>query len=57
MLELEGLTLGVTGKVALWIVLNENYGQDPRLSGVADRRESGATITGAGRPGEAVPGA
>ena len=34
LVELEGLTLGVTGKLGLWVVLNENYGQDPRLSGV-----------------------
>ena len=26
--------LGVTGKLGLWIVLNENYGEDPRLAGV-----------------------
>ena len=26
--------LGVTGKRALWTVLNEHYGQDPRLDGV-----------------------
>jgi hypothetical protein len=32
--ELEGLMLGVTGKLALWVVLNENYADDPRLSGV-----------------------
>ena len=34
LVELEGITLGVTGKQALWVVLNENYGQDPRLEGV-----------------------
>ena len=34
LVELEGLTLGVTGKVALWVVLNEHYGEDPRLAGV-----------------------
>ena len=39
LVELEGLMLGVTGKLALWVVLNENYGQDPRLSG---RRPAGA---------------
>ena len=34
MVELEGMMLGVTGKLALWVVLNENYADDPRLSGV-----------------------
>jgi hypothetical protein len=34
LVELEGLMLGVTGKQAMWVVLNENYGQDPRLQGV-----------------------
>jgi len=34
LVELEGMTLGVTGKQAMWVVLNENYGQDPRLEGV-----------------------
>ena len=34
LVELESMTLGVTGKQALWVVLNENYGQDPRLAGV-----------------------
>ena len=34
LVELEGMMLGVTGKLALWVVLNENYGDDPRLSGV-----------------------
>jgi hypothetical protein len=34
LVELEGMTLGVAGKQALWVVLSENYGQDPRLEGV-----------------------
>ena len=34
LVELEGLTLGVTGKLALWVVLNEHLGDDPRLAGV-----------------------
>ena len=34
MVELEGMMLGVTGKLALWVVLNENYADDPRLAGV-----------------------
>ena len=34
LVELEGMMIGVTGKQALWVVLNENYGQDPRLEGV-----------------------
>jgi len=33
-IELESLLLGVTGKQMLWQVLQENFGQDPRLSGV-----------------------
>jgi hypothetical protein len=32
--ELEGLTLGVAGKQAMWAVMNEAYGRHPRLSGV-----------------------
>jgi hypothetical protein len=52
LVELEGLMLGVTGKLALWVVLNENYGQDPRLSGVdlpgliARAREQRRTLEG-----------
>ena len=34
LVELEGMTLGVTGKQAMWAVLSENYGQDPRLAGI-----------------------
>jgi hypothetical protein len=34
LVELEGMMLGVTGKNAMWTVLNENYGQDPRLAGI-----------------------
>ena len=34
MVELEGLSLGVAGKRALWVVLLENFGEDPRLEGV-----------------------
>ncbi|MEO6208389.1 MAG: hypothetical protein ABIP77_10620 [Candidatus Limnocylindrales bacterium] len=34
MIELEGLMLGASGKLALWVVLNEHYGEDPRLAGV-----------------------
>ena len=34
LVELEGLTLGVTGKLSLWILMNENYGEDPRLAGI-----------------------
>ena len=34
LVELEGMMLGVTGKHALWTVLNENYGQDSRLDGI-----------------------
>ena len=34
LVELEGLMLGVTGKLGLWTVLNENYGEDPRLAGI-----------------------
>jgi hypothetical protein len=34
LVELEGLMLGVSGKVALWVVVNEHYGEDPRLAGV-----------------------
>ena len=34
LVELEGLMLGVTGKLGLWMVLNENYGEDPRLTGI-----------------------
>ena len=34
LVELEGMMLGVTGKLALWVVLNESYADDPRLSGV-----------------------
>ena len=34
LVELEGLMLGVTGKLALWVVLNEHFAEDPRLAGV-----------------------
>jgi hypothetical protein len=34
MVELEGMMLGVSGKLALWVALNEHYGEDPRLAGV-----------------------
>ena len=34
LVELEALTLGVTGKLAMWVVLNEVCGEDPRLAGV-----------------------
>lgn len=34
LVELEGLMLGVTGKLGLWTVLNESYGEDPRLAGI-----------------------
>lgn len=34
LLELEGLMLGVSGKLALWVVLNEHFADDPRLAGV-----------------------
>ncbi len=34
LVELEGLSLGVAGKRALWVVLEDSYGQDPRLGGV-----------------------
>ncbi len=34
MIELEGMMLGVSGKLALWVALNEYYGEDPRLAGV-----------------------
>jgi hypothetical protein len=35
LLELEGMSLGVAGKQSMWAVMQENYGQDPRLSGVS----------------------
>ena len=33
-IELEGMMLGVTGKLALWTALNETYGEDSRMSDV-----------------------
>jgi hypothetical protein len=33
LIELEGLTLGVSGKLALWRAIKEVFGGDPRLSG------------------------
>ena len=33
MVELEGLMLGVAGKLALWTALQDVYGGDPRLEG------------------------
>jgi hypothetical protein len=32
--ELEGLSLGVEGKLAMWQSLSDIYGEDPRLSGI-----------------------
>ena len=32
--ELEGLSLGVEGKLAMWQALSDNYGDDPRLGGI-----------------------
>lgn len=32
--ELEGLSLGVEGKLAMWQTLSDTYGDDPRLSGI-----------------------
>jgi hypothetical protein len=34
LVELEGLSLGVTGKLCLWLSLGVTYRDDPRLSGV-----------------------
>jgi hypothetical protein len=34
LIELEALSLGVTGKLCLWLGLRAAYGADPRLSGV-----------------------
>jgi hypothetical protein len=34
LIELEGLTLGVTGKLSLWQCLRATYADDPRLAGV-----------------------
>jgi hypothetical protein len=34
LVELEGLLLGVTGKQAMWQVMQLNFGQDARLAGV-----------------------
>jgi hypothetical protein len=33
LVELEALTLGVTGKLALWEAVKEAFGDDPRLAG------------------------
>jgi hypothetical protein len=32
--ELEGLSLGVEGKLAMWQTLRDTYGDDPRLRGI-----------------------
>ncbi len=34
LVELEGLSLGVTGKLCLWLALRAAYPDDPRLTGV-----------------------
>jgi len=34
LVELEGLSVGVTGKLCLWLSLGAAYGQDSRLQGV-----------------------
>ena len=34
LVELEGMTMGVSGKLAMWIVLNDLYADDPRLDGI-----------------------
>jgi hypothetical protein len=34
LIELEGLMLGITGKVALWIALSSVLANDPRLEGI-----------------------
>jgi hypothetical protein len=34
LIEVEGLVLGVTGKLALWHALEQAAGEDPRLAGV-----------------------
>jgi hypothetical protein len=34
LVELEGMMLGVSGKLALWVVLSQNLGDDPRLAGI-----------------------
>ncbi len=32
--ELEGLRLGISGKLGLWMVLKDGFGDDSRLSGI-----------------------
>jgi hypothetical protein len=34
LVELEGMMMGVSGKLAMWIVLNDLYADDPRLDGI-----------------------
>jgi hypothetical protein len=34
LVELEGMMTGVSGKLAMWIVLNDVYAGDPRLEGI-----------------------
>ena len=62
LVELEGMVTGVSGKLGMWIVLNDRYRDDPRLDGIdlgrlVDRaREQRQTLEGLRRQaaGEAL---